>query len=131
MVGRRARQYQLCALFGKRWRVRGAERPSLLCPRDAASAAWHWPDLAQRGRFFGGRLRQDAFPAEATGEIEEQMKEQAPGMPSPVVLKIRPRCWSISGSINSPRWLLRTASVFSSSAPISREYSTTSAQRIA
>src|SRR6516165_8278680 len=52
-------------------------------------------------------------------------------MPSPVVLKMRPRCWSISGSINSRRWLFRATSVFSSSTPISREYSTTSAQRIA
>jgi len=52
-------------------------------------------------------------------------------MPSPVVLKMRPRCWAISGSISSRRSLLRAARVPSSSAPISREYPATSAQRIA
>jgi hypothetical protein len=47
------------------------------------------------------------------GELDQQ--------PSPVVLQMRPRCWSMSGSINSRRWALRAARVFSSSAPISRE----------
>jgi hypothetical protein len=52
-------------------------------------------------------------------------------MPSPVVLTMRPRCSLIFGSTSSRRCALRRSSVPSSSAPIRREYPTTSAARIA
>jgi len=43
------------------------------------------------------------------------------GRPSPVVLTMRPLCSAIVGSANSHRIAFSTASVPSSSAPISRE----------
>src|ERR1700757_4070417 len=51
--------------------------------------------------------------------------------PSPVVLTMRPCCSVIFGSTSSRRSALRRSCVPSSSAPIKREYPTTSAARIA
>src|SRR6266849_1930598 len=51
--------------------------------------------------------------------------------PSPIVLTMPPPCSSILGSISLRRRALRRTSVPSSSAPIIREYPTTSAARIA
>jgi hypothetical protein len=51
--------------------------------------------------------------------------------PSPVFFTIRPRCSAIFGLTSSRRWAWSRSCVPSSSAPISREYATTFAARIA
>jgi hypothetical protein len=66
-----------------------------------------------------------------TGRAASTTLANSIGIPSPVVLKMRPRCCLISGSISSRRCPFRAASVFSSSPPIRREYPTTSAANIA
>src|SRR6516165_1546034 len=90
--------------------------------------------IRKRIRSGSGRLTlRSAIPCWTTTAQRTASTTEANSirMPSPVVLKMRPPCWAISGSISSRRSLFRTARVPSSSALISREYSTTSAQRIA
>src|SRR6516165_10563197 len=90
--------------------------------------------MRKRMRSVSGRLAlRSSIPCRITTAQRTASTTEANSirMPSPVVSKMRPRCWLISGSMSSRRSLLRTAKVPSSSAPISREYPATSAQRIA